>query len=549
MNILTSRKRGLAAALCVLMLLTSSAFAQTYRNGDEADEIATIQTALTTLGLYSGSITGHFGNMTEEAVRKFQKRYALNADGIVGEDTLKALYEAAGIDADTSSVPSGTGSAASASTDTALLRSGSRNEAVRQLQTDLAALGYYTGNITGHFGSLTKDAVVKFQRANGLTADGIVGAKTLARIEALRKGASSSGSSSSSSSSSASNSSGSSASSSGSSSLLQYGVKGSEAVRKLQQNLKALGYYKTGSITGNYGSLTKEAVMQFQRDNGLTADGIAGSKTLAMIEKKLSGSSGSSSSSSSSSSSASSSGAASGTLYHGMQGSEAVKQLQQNLAALGFYTGNKTGNFGDLTRDAVIAYQKSKGLTADGVAGSKTLAAIQADLNRGGTSTGSSSSSSSSSTSGSSSLSQRASQVQFSNFSNWRRSYKNGEVFTVYDPATGLSWNLTVMTSDKHMDAEPATAQDTVIMNRAFGNEQTWTPKVIWATFSDGKTYIGSTHNVPHTPYHNRTNNFDGHLCVHFPRPMADAQETGPYATSHQEAILEGWEYTKSLMK
>ena len=104
------------------------------------------------------------------------------------------------------------------------------------------------------------------------------------------------------------------------------------------------------------------------------------------------------------------------------------------------------------------------------------------------------------------------------------------------------------MSKDKHMDAEPATAQDTAIMNKAFGYKQTWTPKVVWVTFSDGKTYLGSTHNVPHTPYHNRTNNFDGHLCVHFPRPMEAAKATGPYATSHQEAILEGGEKTQKLM-
>lgn len=535
-------KKWLAALVCFVML-SSGALAETYRYDDEADEIATIQTALTTLKLYSGSISGHFGSKTEEAVKKFQKRYALTADGIVGEDTLKALYEAAGIDADTAGTSGASStSSASSSGDTALLKSGSRNEAVRQLQQDLTSLGYYSGNVSGHFGSLTKEAVVKFQKTQGLTADGVVGSKTLAKIEALKKNASGNSSSGSSASSGAS-------SSSSSSSLLKYGVKGSEAVKALQQNLKALGYYKTGSITGNYGNLTKDAVMKFQVDNGLTADGVAGSKTLAKITSKLSGSSSSGSSGSSSSSSAVNYGA--GTLYHGMKNSSEVKQLQQDLSTLGYYSGNKTGNFGDLTKDAVVKYQKSKGLTADGVAGKKTLSAIQADLNKSGTSTGSSSSSGSASsgTSGSSSLASRASNVQFSNFSNWRRKYKGGEIFTVFDPVSGLSWNLSWMSADAHLDAEPATAQDTAIMNRAFGNEQSWTPKLIWATFSDGTTYIGTTHNVPHTPYHNTTNNFDGHLCVHFPRPMKDAEATGPYATSHQEAILEGWEYTKSLMK
>ena len=63
-----------------------------------------------------------------------------------------------------------------------------------------------------------------------------------------------------------------------------------------------------------------------------------------------------------------------------------------------------------------------------------------------------------------------------------------------------------------------------------------------WVTFSDGKTYLGSTHNVPHSPSHLSNNNFDGHLCVHFPISMEKAKEIGPYATSHQETINEAWD-------
>mgnify|MGYP000811023895 CR=1 FL=1 len=61
------------------------------------------------------------------------------------------------------------------------------------------------------------------------------------------------------------------------------------------------------------------------------------------------------------------------------------------------------------------------------------------------------------------------------------------------------------------------------------------------------KTYIGSTHDVPHSPQHLSNNNFNGHLCVHFPISMEKAQSIGPYATSHQEAINEGWAATQKL--
>lgn len=97
------------------------------------------------------------------------------------------------------------------------------------------------------------------------------------------------------------------------------------------------------------------------------------------------------------------------------------------------------------------------------------------------------------------------------------------------------------------MDAEPATAEDTAIMLKAFGGKTTWVPKAVWVTFSDGKTYIGSTHDVPHSPQHLSNNNFNGHLCVHFPISIDKAKSIGPYATSHQEAINEGWAATQKL--
>ena len=181
--------------LCVYV----SACAQTYRLGDEADEIETIQTALKQLKVYSGEITGHFGEKTEVAVKLFQKKYALEDDGICGEDTIKALYEAAGISYSGSSSSTTSSSNSASSSSSALLRHGTKSDAVRKMQEDLTKLGYYKGSITGNFGNLTEAAVMSFQRANGLTADGVAGAKTLAKIASKRSSGSSSSASSSSS--------------------------------------------------------------------------------------------------------------------------------------------------------------------------------------------------------------------------------------------------------------------------------------------------------------------------------------------------------------
>lgn len=63
--------------------------------------------------------------------------------------------------------------------------------------------------------------------------------------------------------------------------LSKYGSRGEE-VRQIQTKLKRWGYYN-GNIDGIYGTQTLNAVKYFQRKNGLTVDGIAGSKTLAAM--------------------------------------------------------------------------------------------------------------------------------------------------------------------------------------------------------------------------------------------------------------------------
>ena len=63
-------------------------------------------------------------------------------------------------------------------------------------------------------------------------------------------------------------------------------------VTEIQTRLKAWGYY-TGAVDGTYGSATEKAVKFFQQSNGLTADGQAGSETLAALGLPTGGGSGS----------------------------------------------------------------------------------------------------------------------------------------------------------------------------------------------------------------------------------------------------------------
>ena len=191
MSIRASNKRWIAALSAALMVcVCASASAQNYSLGDEADEVATIQTALKQLKLYSAGITGHYGEKTEAAVKKFQKKYAFEDNGIVDEDTRAALYEAAGITYTASGSSSSASSSSSSSVSgSAILRYGTRSDEVLKLQQNLTKLGLYTGTISGHYGSITEAAVMNFQRKNGLSADGIAGAKTLSYMYVKVSGA------------------------------------------------------------------------------------------------------------------------------------------------------------------------------------------------------------------------------------------------------------------------------------------------------------------------------------------------------------------------
>ncbi len=63
-----------------------------------------------------------------------------------------------------------------------LSKIGSQGEEVKQIQTKLKELGYFDDKIDGIYGSKTKNAVVQFQKDNNLTTDGIVGTKTLEKL-------------------------------------------------------------------------------------------------------------------------------------------------------------------------------------------------------------------------------------------------------------------------------------------------------------------------------------------------------------------------------
>lgn len=93
-----SHRRQLAWSLALLFAvniavisLAQQAQAATYRQGSTGEQVRIIQTKLKNWGYYDGAVDGIFGSGTAEAVRYFQRKNGLTADGIVGPATLKAL--------------------------------------------------------------------------------------------------------------------------------------------------------------------------------------------------------------------------------------------------------------------------------------------------------------------------------------------------------------------------------------------------------------------------------------------------------------------------
>ena len=162
---------------------------------DTGAEVTRVQNRLAELGYFSASPTGFFGSITEDAVTRFQRDQGLQADGVVGSQTLAALFGASTSPQAVSQASQNTSTSASTSsskttptsssntTASGAISSATANPATAQLQRDLALLGYDPGTIDGIFGSRTATAVEAFQQASGLTVNGVPSIDTLEALE------------------------------------------------------------------------------------------------------------------------------------------------------------------------------------------------------------------------------------------------------------------------------------------------------------------------------------------------------------------------------
>lgn len=475
----------------------------TLREGDTGEDVKLMQQRLKDLGYYTGQVDGKYGANTVKALKAFQKKSALKEDGICGIQTRAVLFGENARSAVATAIPVATATPAPLTPEnTVVIKAGSRGDVVRQLQQRLMDLGYYSSRLDGVYLEDDITAVRAFQKANNLAVDGKAGYNTQSVLyseNAIR---------------------GSALVAPGM--TMRYGSAGTD-VTALQNRLIELGYL-LGTADGKFGVATKASVIAFQKANNLITDGVAGAATqaalyaTAVVKKTVE---------------------ASGSLKEGMNGAT-VKDLQTRLISLGYLSGTADGKFGSKTSLALMEFQKRNSLTADGIAGALTLAKINS-------SSAKQAAAASGTPAGALDLTGAPNPANV-RYANWytelrakARLYPN---VTVYDFVTGLSWQINLFSIGAHADGEPITASDTANMNRAFGGITTWNPKAVWVVFSDGTVYMASTHNTPHGTSHRKNNNFNGHLCIHFPRTEEQVKAIGPYATSHQKAIDLGWQAT-----
>ena len=241
--------------------------------GDEGEDVLFLQMRLKSLQYFSGNEDGKYGKDTQAAVRKFQ------------EDNANQGLEATGI-ADTAT------QLLLASARYRGLKYGSEGEDVKELQTRLTMLGYYTGKISGNFLEGTQNGIKQFQKNNGLEITGI--ADPLTQEAVFSDGA-----------------------------VGRHDVeetsptptpyndmswylvdendtgipmpeapvayqgelkKGSknDAVKALQERMQQLGYFD-GPISGNYQDKTAKAVKKIQEQNGMTVTGKVDDTTWNLI--------------------------------------------------------------------------------------------------------------------------------------------------------------------------------------------------------------------------------------------------------------------------
>ena len=244
------------------------------RRGATGSRVEQVQFWLSDLAQFDSSLVsvtvdGSYGAATERAVRAFQQKQGLTADGAVGQATWNALYSAW---VDAQSDLGGTAWPGTA------LRRGATGMEVRLVQfwLRLAADNYSalrTVTVDGSYGAATVSAVEAFQSLFGLTADGVVGRSTWNKLKEVALAV-------------ANKIVAANTAPGQFTTTVREGSTGT-TVRAVQFYLRRLSAYysdiPTVTVDGRFGAATTRAVKAWQARAGLTVDGVVGRLTFQSL--------------------------------------------------------------------------------------------------------------------------------------------------------------------------------------------------------------------------------------------------------------------------
>ncbi len=235
-----------------------------YEAGVKHNDVKILQRALMIDGVYTeenGEVTNYFGKDTEAAVKAFQEKYNLHADGVAGKNTLKMMDSL-----NLFPVLSETH-----------YKLGMEGEDIKFIQRALKEEGLLAiEEFTDYYGAVTQKSVVKFQEKYGLVSDGILGSESIIKLSDLGYVLSDERAKSVEAITGVL----------GNLSLNMYkkGISHSDVIT-LQKALEKEGVFNYDEYTAFYGDVTEESVMSFQEKYNIEPDGVVGPGTIDKLKE------------------------------------------------------------------------------------------------------------------------------------------------------------------------------------------------------------------------------------------------------------------------
>ena len=226
------------------------------------------------------------------------------------------------------------------------------------------------------------------------------------------------------------------------------------------------------------------------------------------------------------------------TLKLGSTGT-AVKNLVTELKNQGYFSGEVTNRYTSAVEKAVKAFQQSKGITVDGIAGAATQHKLYGTVPVGAADT---------------------SNLEMTLYPaekiDWytggiNELWAKGSNYKVYDVKTGIVWWAHRWSGGLHVDAEPLTAADTARLCKSYGvttsqeikDKNLYQRRPLLVTIGT-RTFACSMYGIPHNYPEGDTisdNDFKGQVCIHFTNSKTHA--SSKVDSGHTEAIQYAWEH------